>query len=207
MQGGNWPTMGTAIHTTGMVTSWGYGMQQIVTTVDADTGGTWMRCVMNSRQQGTMLLSLLVILAMPGAVRAWEAVATHMQDGDSFRVRQGRTIHTIRLYGIDCPEYQQPGGQQAKKMTASLVKGRRLDVFPVDTDRYGRIVAVVTVDGRVLNAELIRAGWAWVYPRYCTSQPLCRQWEALEREARRARQGIWQDPAPEAPWQWKSHRE
>lgn len=162
---------------------------------------------MRGQQRWVSVLVVVMLLGICGIARAWEAVVTQIQDGDSFRVRQGRATTTIRLYGIDCPEYQQPGGQQAKSLTAALVKGRRVDIQPMDIDRYDRVVAVVRFDGQVVNAELVRAGWAWVYPRYCTTQPECRQWEVLERDARRSRRGIWRDPAPEAPWQWKAKRQ
>ena len=162
---------------------------------------------MREQSKWMSILALVMVMGICGTAQAWDGVVTQIQDGDSFRVRQGRAITTIRLYGIDCPEYQQPGGQQAKKLTSSLVKGRRIDIQPMDTDRYGRIVAVVRLGGQVVNAELIRAGWAWVYPRYCTAQPVCRQWEALERSARRERRGIWRDPAPEAPSRWKAKRD
>lgn len=135
---------------------------------------------------------------------AWEGKVIRIQDGDSFQVRQGRHLQTVRLYGIDCPEYQQPGGQRAKKLTSSLVKGRLVEIIPMDTDRYGRVVAVVRFGGMVLNAELVRLGLAWVYPRYCTSPTWCRQWQALEQEARRARLGIWREAHPEPPWRSRS---
>lgn len=152
-------------------------------------------------------LVVIVLVELCGTAMAWEGVVTRIQDGDSFQVRQGRRTQTIRLYGIDCPEYQQPGGQRAKKLTSSLVKGRRVEIFPMDTDRYGRIVAVVRLGGLVLNAELVRLGSAWVYPRYCTSPALCRQWQAWEQEARRSRLGIWRDAHPEPPWQARSRND
>jgi len=162
---------------------------------------------MGAQQRWVMVLALVTVMSICGTSQAWEGVVTKIQDGDSFRVRQGRATKTIRLYGIDCPEYQQPGGLQAKKLTSSLLKGRHIDIQPVDRDRYGRIVAVVRLGGQVVNAELVHTGWAWVYPRYCRAQPICRQWETLERDARRERRGIWRDPAPEAPWRWKAKRD
>lgn len=150
---------------------------------------------------------MLLFFISCGTALAWEGVVMRIQDGDSFQVRRDHRTESIRLYGIDCPEYQQPGGQKAKKLTSSLVKGRRVDILPMDTDRYGRTVAIVQVGGLVLNAELVRMGWAWVYPRYCTAQAMCRQWQSLEQEARRLRLGIWRDVHPEPPWQAKSRRD
>mgnify|MGYP006352914035 CR=1 FL=1 len=70
-------------------------------------------------------------------------------------------------------------------------------------DRYGRIVALVTCKGRLVNRDLVRAGLAWHYPKYCRSQPLCSELAVLEQGARTARLGLWADPEPVAPWEWK----
>lgn len=161
---------------------------------------------MTRKSISIIVLAMFLLFDSCGTVLAWEGVVMRIQDGDSFQVRREHRTESIRLYGIDCPEYQQPGGKQAKKLTSSLVKGHRGDILPMDTDRYGRTVAIVRVGGLVLNAELVRTGWAWVYPRYCTAQALCRQWQSLEQEARRSRLGIWQDAHPEPPWQAKSRR-
>lgn len=146
---------------------------------------------------------LLLLAGLHSSAMAYEAVVTHILDGDSFRVRRGDTTETIRLYGIDCPEYRQDGWQGAKKMTTALLGRYSLEIQPMDTDRYGRTVALVRARGRLVNAELVRNGWAWVYRRYCRAQPLCRQLDDFEQEARRDRRGIWRKKKPVPPWVWK----
>ncbi len=69
-------------------------------------------------------------------------------------------------------------------------------------DRYGRTVALVTVETTLVNQELVRQGLAWVYARYC-KRPVCREWERLEAEAREARRGLWADPRPVPPWEFR----
>jgi endonuclease YncB( thermonuclease family) len=59
-------------------------------------------------------------------------------------------------------------------------------------DRYGRTVAdVILPDGRNLNHELVKAGYAWWYRKYA---PHDRELERLEEEARGAKRGLWSDP-------------
>jgi endonuclease YncB( thermonuclease family) len=150
-------------------------------------------------------ITLLIVFTWSVPASAWDGRVTKVLDGDSFRVRHGRTITNIRLYGIDTPEYGQTGWQRAKQKTSALVKGARVSIQPMDVDRYGRTVALVSIGGQLLNAELVRGGWAWVYPRYCHAQPLCRQMKILEKDARTYRRGIWQQKHPVPPWVWK-HR-
>nr|WP_321468753.1 thermonuclease family protein [uncultured Desulfobulbus sp.] len=143
------------------------------------------------------------IVSLCASVYAYEATAGKVLDGDSFHIHHGRKIETIRLYGIDCPEYRQDGWRQAKKLTSRLIKNQYLEIHPLDVDRYGRTVALVYVQGRLLNAELVAQGWAWFYRRYCHAQPVCRQLDGLERDARAHRKGLWAKTSPMPPWIWK----
>lgn len=74
--------------------------------------------------------------------------STTVHDGDSFKCAQANgKVVTLRLYGIDAPEAKQPYGQAARKKLVELLSRRKLDAQTMDTDRYGRTVAVVrTVD-------------------------------------------------------------
>ena len=145
----------------------------------------------------------LLFVGLSSPVEAYEAVVVRVLDGDSFRVKHGGRTEEIRLYGIDCPEYKQAGWKEAKKMTQRLINKRRIEISPMDTDRYGRTVALVRAQKLLVNAELVAAGLAWTYHRYCHVQPLCRQFDKLEQDARSSRRGIWEKKSPVPPWVWK----
>ncbi len=104
-----------------------------------------------------------------------------VSDGDTITVLHDGKGERIRLHGIDCPEKRQAFGNRAKQFTSKLVFGETVTVEVVDRDRYGRTVAEVLLpDGRSLNRELVRAGFAWMYRRYTNDQSL----SDLEEEAR-----------------------
>ena len=137
---------------------------------------------------------------------AWEGTATRVLDGDTILVRnEGGTV-TIRLYGIDCPEYGQPYWQEAKEAVQEMVLNKKVRIESMDTDQYGRTVALVGIRGGLANAELVRRGMAWVYTHYCTQQPLCRSLHDIEDAARMNRVGLWRDRKPIPPWVWKHSR-
>lgn len=160
-----------------------------------------------------LILCAAFAVFAPGLALAWPAHVCRVVDGDTLCVaptaeacadRTART--TLRLYGVDAPEHDQPSGAGAATRLRELA-GQTVDVEPRAIDRYGRTVALVrTPDlSAVVNARLVLEGWAWVYPRYCTAAE-CPAWRGLEAEARAARSGLWADPSPVPPWKWRYAR-
>jgi len=137
------------------------------------------------------------------ATEVWEGVVTRVIDGDSLRIKRGDQLVTIRLYGIDSPEYGQACWREARDGAKALVLDKKVRVEPVATDQYGRTVAVVGFRGQLINAEMVGRGLAWVYRHYCTTQPLCGRLDALEEKARSNRLGIWREQRPVPPWVWR----
>jgi micrococcal nuclease len=129
----------------------------------------------------------------------WQGKVVGVSDGDTITVMHLGKGERIRLYGIDCPEKRQAFGKRAKQFTSDMVFGKNVEVRPVTTDRYGRTIAWVYVNGTSLNEELLRAGLAWHYKRYSTERHLAE----LEDGARAARTGLWSDPHAVPPWDFR----
>ncbi len=120
-----------------------------------------------------------------------------VSDGDTLDVLYENRAIRIRLAEIDCPEKKQPFGEKARRYAAELAAGREVTVKVKDRDRYGRIVAeIILPDNRSLNAEMLKAGFAWWYRDYSKDKNL----EELERKAVEAKIGLWADPDPVPPW-------
>jgi micrococcal nuclease len=135
--------------------------------------------------------------ATPSRDIAFTSEVSRVIDGDTLEVSD--VVHgllRIRLEGIDCPEGGQPFGQVARNFTRQLAFGRSVIVRVANTDRYGRLVALVTSQGKDLSLELVKAGLAWHYTEYSSDPTLA----AAEREARNAHRGLWVDPSPVPPW-------
>jgi endonuclease YncB( thermonuclease family) len=135
------------------------------------------------------------------AAEPFTAQVVRVKDGDTIVVLHDNQQIDIRLEGIDCPESGQAFGQKAKQATSGLTQGKTVTVHPTGTDRYERTLAnVVLPDGRILNQELIRQGWGWWFRKYSKDQTLAK----LEAEARAAKRGLWADPNPTPPWDWRA---
>jgi len=87
------------------------------------------------------------------------------------RVIDGDTIvlngyERLRVACIDTPERGEYGFDAATRKTRQLVGGKRVSVRRITTDRYGRTVGEVIVNGTNLGQELVRTGHARTYWRY-----------------------------------------
>lgn len=159
--------------------------------------GTWTL----SRKLALLLFAALVAA---GSFFAAKGRVINVTDGDSLTVLTGRgQLVSVRLYGVDAPEYRQQGGSEAAAFAGDLALFSQVSLSVVEKDQYGRSVALVLLpDGRTLNEELVREGHAWVYRRYC-DQPQCVSWLALERQAKKQGRGLWQRRNPMPPWEWR----
>ncbi|MEO2018882.1 MAG: thermonuclease family protein [Fuerstiella sp.] len=90
-----------------------------------------------------------------------------VKDGDTIVVLKDQEQITVRLEGIDCPESAQAFGAKAKQTASDLCFGKPVTLKTTGKDRYGRTLAdVILPDGRSLNLELVRSGYAWWYRKY-----------------------------------------
>ncbi|NLS97593.1 MAG: hypothetical protein GXX96_36095 [Planctomycetaceae bacterium] len=153
------------------------------------------------RSTTAMVATMLLLPALAPAAEPFTATVVRVKDGDTIVVLQGTTQTDIRLEGIDCPELHQAFSQRAKQATSGLTQGKAVTVLPTGTDKYERTLANVTLpDGRNLNQELIRQGWAWWFRKYSKDEGLAK----LEAEARAAKRGLWADLNPTPPWDWRA---
>jgi endonuclease YncB( thermonuclease family) len=148
---------------------------------------------------GTLLLGLHA-----HAQEEFTGKVVGVSDGDTIKVlRAGKQVK-VRLSGIDCPEKRQAFGKRAKRFTSDLVFAKEVTVKVIDIDRYKRIVGeVILKDGTSLNHELVRSGLAWWYQRYA---PDDKELERLEKIARENQRGLWADPDPVPPWEFRRKR-
>ncbi|WP_272800061.1 thermonuclease family protein [Sphingobium sp. AntQ-1] len=114
----------------------------------------------------------------------------HVADGDTLRVGATR----VRLSGVDAPELLQRCGSDGRMVACGTmaaewlrrrVEGRPITCEQVDTDRYGRSVAICRVGGEDIGAAIVEAGWATAYRSYSMA------YVGQEARARAARRGIW----------------
>ncbi|MBX3442971.1 MAG: thermonuclease family protein [Planctomyces sp.] len=125
-------------------------------------------------------------------------------DGDTLLLDGGRRV---RLIGVNTPETKiegqppEPWGPEASEFVTRLVEGRNvtLEYDRERRDQYDRILAYVHHDGRLLNEEIIRAGYSRAVLRFPYRSDRKRLFQAAEEEAREARRGLWSGDPPARP--------
>jgi endonuclease YncB( thermonuclease family) len=158
---------------------------------------------------------LLAALALAGSMSAASAQSPPNQlqvqgvarvvDGDTIVVAETR----VRLEGIDAPETGQvckrawighwACGTTATSALVKLVENREVVCAHKGWDKYNRFLGVCAVEGRDINAEMVRVGMAWAFVKY--SQAYVKE----EAEARDAKRGIWQAETQTA-WDYRANR-
>lgn len=136
-------------------------------------------------------------------------------DGDTTQVLTSeQELFKIRLTGIDAPESKQPFGNASRKNLADMVAGKEVLVESSKTDRYGRVLGKVWVKpsdcascGKTLDANhaQLLAGMAWWYRYYAKEQPPedRGRYESAEEGAVKRNLGLWSEPSPVPPWDWR----
>ena len=125
-----------------------------------------------------------------------------ISDGDTITVLVERRQLTVYLADIDAPESKQAFGTRSKQALSDLCLRKDARLETQGKDRYGRTIATVHCAGRNANAEQVWQGMAWVFDRSAKpDSPLY----VFQEQAKAARRGLWSDPRPTPPWEWRKH--
>lgn len=146
----------------------------------------------------TALLAGAPVLASAAAKANWSGNVTHVEDGDSIKVRpvKGGQPVNIRIDGIDAPEICQPGGKLSRDRLQQRLLGKRVEVQAKDVRSRVKNVQAKSVQGpqvaRVFRGQqdqgkwMVSQGLAWSYRYRYTASP----YAAQERQAKAAKLGL-----------------
>lgn len=122
-------------------------------------------------------------------------------DGDTLKVTVNGEVKTVRFLAIDTPESVHPQkeveafGKEASDYTCNLVSNAKKIYLEYDKnsekeDKYGRLLAFVYADDKMVQKELVKAGLArvaYLYADYTYTSEL----QKLEESAEQKKVGIW----------------
>jgi endonuclease YncB( thermonuclease family) len=159
---------------------------------------------MRRYRPAALLVLSLIFLSVHAETLTGRVV--RVTDGDTIVVLDmDKVQHKIRLQGIDAPERGQAFGTKSKENLSDLVAGKSVVVDYSKYDRYQRILGKVLLNGKDVNLEQVEDGMAWHYKYYQREQTLTDrvEYSDAELEARRQKIGLWRDPNPVPPWDYR----
>ncbi|HEX7903869.1 MAG TPA: thermonuclease family protein [Chitinophagaceae bacterium] len=139
--------------------------------------------------------------ANSGEEKPGDGKVIRIKDGDTFVLLINGKEQVLRLAHIDCPEKKQAFAGNAKQFASDLCLAKYVTLIHNNKyDRDKRLIAEVLLpDGRNVNKEMVRNGFAWHFKKYSNSN----EYAQLEMEAKANKRGLWIDPDPIAPWSWR----
>jgi micrococcal nuclease len=143
------------------------------------------------------IITATLLWASPVPPRSLTGPVVKVVDGDTIDVDLDGQRVRVRYIGVNTPETKhptkgrEPCGGEASAANRTLVDGRtvRLELDVQPWDRYQRLLAYVYVGELMVNAELVRQGYAQPPDVRYQSQFL-----DLQRAAREAGVGCWKAP-------------
>jgi len=160
--------------------------------------------VVKTKKHAYVLATVFLGLLWPSFAISWSGKVVGVISPHELTVQQkSGSQERVRLYGIDSPQPPQVFGGEAERYVKAKVLGKYVEVQPLVRDQFDRLISYVYIDGQSLTEDLIRSGYAWWYRKYVP-------WEVglgkMEEEARKAKLGLWADPAPVPPWEFRDSK-
>lgn len=113
------------------------------------------------KKMGLAMLTVATIAGTSWAVKnfvnPYETVYK-IADGDTFILENNK--QTIRLFGIDAPEIGNCYGPESYARLSELLKKKQVQLKEPVVDKFGRVVALVYVNGQLINEIMIKEGYA-----------------------------------------------
>jgi micrococcal nuclease len=156
------------------------------------------------KQKKILIFVLLLFIGLTGCRKSEPALfeVAKVLDGDTVRLGNGRKV---RYLGIDTPELRKKKGGEwvyspepmafrAKDYNRALTGGQsiRLEFDRRKTDKYGRWLAYVFLNGVNVTERLLQKGFGW-YVVYPPNERYMDRFLRAQREARMNSRGIWKD--------------
>ncbi len=146
-----------------------------------------------------LIFSFIIVFAQNYVAQnpSFKAEVIRVIDGDTIEINSTNGLSKVRFFGIDAPELKQNFGKQSKEALNKILNGKQVQIFYKDKDVYGRIVAVVKLDGIDVNRFLVSKGYAWANTYYTDV------YVKEQENAKKNKLGLWKEDNPIEPYKWR----
>jgi endonuclease YncB( thermonuclease family) len=168
------------------------------------------------RKLPTLFFALIALVCAPAWAEDWQAQVVAVIKGDTLVLSlPSKAQHTVRLSAVEAPELDQAHGNAARQRLQGLALNKTVRVQWTKRDAFGRVLGKVFAEPSPcptpcdksldLGLSQLEAGLAWWSPTERREQTLLDQgyYEYAQFDARSRRIGLWIDPEPVPPWEWR----
>jgi len=151
-----------------------------------------------------LLVCVVLGCGLPALAAVLQGTVTQVIDGDSlvFQPEGDAKPLEVRLKDIDAPEACQAGGPESRERLLEFVRDKPAQINTQGKDRYGRTLAVLTVDTLNINQRMVAEGHAWSHRTKWNQGPFVSQ----EKMAQALKRGLHATPGAVMPSEFRRTR-
>ncbi|MDP3087504.1 MAG: thermonuclease family protein [Methylotenera sp.] len=156
-----------------------------------------------------MLLAFFCLISPSIEAESIVGQVVGVSDGDTITLLdKNNSQYKVRLAGIDAPEKKQAFGNASKKFLSNLIFSKQVIADWSKRDRYGRLVAKITLNDKDINLLQIEQGMAWFYFKYQNelNQEDRIKYVQAHQNSENNKIGLWADSLAEAPWDFRKRQ-
>lgn len=153
----------------------------------------------------TILLTVLILGRIVHGQSEVEGKVIKVSEGDMIEILTNtHDTLSIKLSNIDCPESGQEYFEEARRFCEKMCLNKKVTFISTGKDAEGtELGRVVLSNKKVLNVELVDAGFAWHYRKGLQFTVDTEALVEKEKTAQTSRKGLWSSENPQAPWIFK----
>lgn len=137
--------------------------------------------------QQMRIIIVIMFLSLLSRADTISGIVSRCHDGDTCTVISDGKKISVRFSGIDAPEIKQTDGKAARDFAEGLIKGKVVRL-QCEGKSYNRTTCTVFLGGTDINAEIVKAGFAYDIPKYSKGR-----YKMLMHSARDQKIGIWKN--------------
>jgi len=144
---------------------------------------------------------IFLVISLVGQTQSYNGSIIRVIDGDTYVFQTEDGSFTVRMQGIDAPERDQPFSKESNDFLSKYLYKDAITKV-TGTDRYGRMLGTLIVNGQDINLQSIKNGFSWHYKQYSKDK----DYASAEEQARRNKSGLWKSDNPIPPWEWRKRK-
>lgn len=151
------------------------------------------------------VLALPLMFSSQGSASSIQGKVVEVLDGERLTIMSANQALRVKLIAVAAPAPKQPFADVAKQHLSDLVSGKYVVVNFSGLTRENFVLGRVVAKDMDIGVQMIRDGVAWYNKAEATnfSEIEKQEYVGSEQAARTEARGLWKDPNPVSPWDFR----